>query len=267
MGEKNNQTQPIINRTYKDSLFRMIFCEKQNLLQLYNALNGTNHDNIEDLEIVTLENAIYMNMKNDVAQKSLYSSVKIQIPNPYFIVFYNGTAPLEECTVLKLSDLYCHSEETPELELTVRMLNINKGYNDTITKQCKLLSEYMQYVDKVRIYTEHLTIQEAVEKTVKECLDEGILVEFLDKYRREAIQVSIFEYDEEKELRLLRQAEREYALEQGFEQGRQQGIQQSREDVIRSLMETMKLSLSQAMDALQIPAEDQAMYEAKIGKQ
>lgn len=308
MGERNNQTQPIINRTYKDSLFRMIFCEKQNLLQLYNALNGTNHDNIEDLEIVTLENAIYMNMKNDVAfllsdrlslyehqstynpnmplrdlfyicreyeklvaQKSLYSSVKIQIPNPNFIVFYNGTAPLEECTILKLSDLYFHSEETPELELTVRMLNINKGYNDTIMKQCKLLSEYMQYVDKVRIYTEHLSIQEAVEKTVKECLDEGILVEFLDKYKREAIQVSIFEYDEEKELRLLRQAEREYALEQGFEQGKQQGIQQgiqqSREDVIRSLMETMKLSLSQAMDALKIPAEDQAMYEAKIGKQ
>ena len=79
--------------------------------------------------------------------------------------------------------------------------------------------------------------------------------------------MSIFEYDEEKELRLLRQAERQNALEQGFEQGIQQGIQQNREDVIRNLMETMKLSLNQAMDALKIPVEEQAMYETRIGKQ
>ena len=64
-----------------------------------------------------------------VEQQSLYSSAKIQIPNPHFVVFYNGAEPLEERKILKLSDLYCHPEERPELELTVCLLNINKGYN------------------------------------------------------------------------------------------------------------------------------------------
>ena len=76
--------------------------------------------------------------------------------------------------------------------------------------------------------------------------------------------MSIFEYDEEKELRLLRQAERQGALEEGLQQGIQQGIRQGVEDGIRNLMETMKLSLNQAMDALKIPADEQPMYAAKI---
>ena len=127
MGTNNTDQIPVVNRTYKDTLFRMIFREKRNLLQLYNALNGTNYTEETDLEIVTLENAIYMNMKNDVAfllsdrlnlyehqstynpnmplrdlfyicreykklvgQESLYSSTKIQIPSPRFVVFYHG---------------------------------------------------------------------------------------------------------------------------------------------------------------------------------
>lgn len=284
---------PVINRTYKDTLFRMIFREKKNLLQLYNALNNTNYRDVTDLEVITLENAIYMNMKNDVAflmadrlnlyehqstfnpnmplrnlfyisreyeklieQQSLYSSTKIQIPNPHFIVFYNGTRSQAERTILKLSDLYNHPEEIPELELTVCMLNINKGYNNEILKQCNLLSEYIQYVDLVKTYAKSLPIEEAVELAVTEAIENDILTQFLQKYRREAIQVSIFEYDEEKELRLLRQAERKGALEEG----RQQGI----ESGIRSLMENMKLSLNQAMDVLNIPTEEQAIYVARI---
>lgn len=284
---------PVINRTYKDTLFRMIFREKKNLLQLYNALNNTNYRDVTDLEVITLENAIYMNMKNDVAflladrlnlyehqstfnpnmplrnlfyisreyeklieQQSLYSSTKIQIPNPHFIVFYNGTLSQAERTILKLSDLYNHPEEIPELELTVCMLNINKGYNNEILKQCNLLSEYIQYVDLVRTYAKALPIEEAVELAVTEAIKNNILTEFLQKCRREAIQVSIFEYDEEKELRLLRQAERKGALEEG----RQQGI----ESGIRSLMDNMKLSLNQAMDVLNIPSEEQPIYAARI---
>lgn len=279
---------PAINRTYKDTLFRMIFREKRNLLQLYNALNGTNYTEEADLEIVTLENAIYMNMKNDVAflladrlnlyehqstynpnmplrdlfyicreyeklieQTSVYSSTKIQIPNPHFIVFYNGIDWQEEYQILKLSDLYLHQEEQPELELKVRMLNINEGYNTSTVEQCKLLYEYMQYVNKVRKYSINKPIQEAVELAVTESIKQGILSDFLNKFRQEAIQMSIFEYDEEKEIRLLRQAER-----QGYT-----------EESICNLMETMKLSLNQAMDALKIPAEDRSMYAARIQRQ
>lgn len=66
----------------------------------------------------------------------------------------------------------------------------------------------MQYIEKVRYYAEKMPIEQAVNCAVTECIKEGILAEFLEKYRREAIQVSIFEYDEERELRLIRQDER-----------------------------------------------------------
>lgn len=71
---------PIVNRTYKDTLFRMIFREKRNLLQLYNALNGTNYIEEADLEIVTLENAIYMNMKNWLDRKIYIAEKNYRFP-------------------------------------------------------------------------------------------------------------------------------------------------------------------------------------------
>ena len=59
--------QPTVNRNYKDTVFRMLFSDRKNLLSLYNAISGAHYDNPEMLEIVTLENAIYMGMKNDLA--------------------------------------------------------------------------------------------------------------------------------------------------------------------------------------------------------
>ena len=55
------------NRKYKDTVFRMLFSDRKNLLSLYNAINETSYTDVAQLEIVTLENAIYMGMKNDLA--------------------------------------------------------------------------------------------------------------------------------------------------------------------------------------------------------
>ena len=55
------------NRKYKDTVFRMLFSDRNNLLSLYNAVNGSNYEDPDALEIVTLENAVYMGMKNDLA--------------------------------------------------------------------------------------------------------------------------------------------------------------------------------------------------------
>ena len=73
--KKNYKTQrktftvkvPAANRNYKDTVFRMLFSNRKNLLSLYNAVNQRDYKNPDDLEIVTLENAIYMGMKNDLA--------------------------------------------------------------------------------------------------------------------------------------------------------------------------------------------------------
>ena len=56
-----------VAKDYKDRLFRMIFNDREKLLELYNAMNDTDYTDASELQIVTLENAIYMSMKNDVA--------------------------------------------------------------------------------------------------------------------------------------------------------------------------------------------------------
>ena len=66
-GTQVSEKIPTANRQYKDTVFRMLFSEKENLLSLYNAVTGNAYQNADDLKIVTLENAIYMGMKNDLA--------------------------------------------------------------------------------------------------------------------------------------------------------------------------------------------------------
>ena len=57
----------MINRQYKDRLFKRIFRDKKDLLELYNAMNDTNYSNPEEIEVNTLEGVVYMGMKNDVS--------------------------------------------------------------------------------------------------------------------------------------------------------------------------------------------------------
>ena len=63
----NNETKLTANREYKSTVFSKLFKDKKKLLTLYNALNNSQYTNEDELEIVTLENAIYMSMKNDLA--------------------------------------------------------------------------------------------------------------------------------------------------------------------------------------------------------
>ena len=244
-----------VQRNYKDTIFRMVFSDKEALLSLYNAMTGKNYTDPEELEIVTLENAIYMNLKNDLAfvihsslylcehqstdspnlpmrslfyisrelekmtmRQSLYSLKQVKVPTPHFIVFYNGTDTSWECREEKLSDAFEQKTAHPELELKVTMLNINIGKNRELMKKCKPLFEYMQYVEKVRKYTSIMDIRLAVEKAVNECIQEGILAEFLLKNKAEAIQMSIFEYDEEKEMKIVRQDLMELGKKEGIKE-------------------------------------------------
>ncbi len=81
-------------KNYKDTVFRMLYNDKTNLLELYNAVNGTNYSNTDDLRINTLENAVYMNMKNDVSyvfrfEMNLYEHQSTLNPNmPLRNLFY-----------------------------------------------------------------------------------------------------------------------------------------------------------------------------------
>ena len=273
MKEKKEEVKP--QRTYKDTMFRMLFREKKELLNLYNAVNGTKYTDVEGLEITTLENAVYMNYKNDISfvmnfelmlyehqstvnpnmplrhliyvskvlqsitrNADLYSSVLVKIPTPRFVIFYNGMQHQPEQKILKLSDAFEKKLETPELELIVTMYNINFGQNQELLNTCQTLKEYAQYVSKVRKYAEKMPFAEAVETTVEDCIRNGILADFLLKNRAEAIEVSIFEYDEEKHLR----SEREYAYREGKAEGEQIGEQRGKIEGIRIMAFILKCS-------------------------
>ena len=106
------------------------------------------------------------------------------------------------------------------MELKVLVININEGYNQKLMESCQILKEYAQYVSKVRTYKKTLKLNEAVEKAVEECIQEGILREFLLKHRAEVVAMSIFEYDREWEEEILRKEEFEAGRELGKEEER-----------------------------------------------
>lgn len=261
-----------IKRTYKDSVFRLLFRDRDKLLSLYNAIYGREYDDPGQIEVTTLENAVYMGMKNDIscivdfnlslfehqstvnpnmplrylmyisdvyekvtAEKNIYSSGRIILLNPDFVVLYNGQGKQPEKKVLLLSDSYHHREEKNGLELRVLQLNINPGCNEEIMARCPVLKEYSLFVARVRRHEGHLPVPEAVDRAVRECIEEGILGDFLVRNRSEVVRMSIYEYDEEKHLQAVREeglAEGlEKGLEKGLARGKEQGIQQGKEQL------------------------------------
>ena len=254
---------PNAARNYKDRIFRMVFREKKALLALYNAMNETDYENEDDLKVTTLESALYLEMKNDVSfvlydelllyehqstknpnlplrnlfyvsdvyselTKDLffYGSVPVQIPEPKFVVFYNGLENMQEREVLKLSSLYAKKAEHISLELETLVLNVNVVYNKILMERCRQLSDYAQFVSEVRKrLSKKIPLSEAVNEAVEDCIQRGILAEFLSKNRAEVIKVSIYEYDEEKVKRMFK----EECMKLGMEQGKQLGIEQGKQ--------------------------------------
>ena len=254
-----------VNFMYKARIFEMLYSDKNELLDLYNAVNGTTYDNPEELEINTLENAIYMAMHNDVSfvidtmlslyehqstyspnlplrylfyisdlyskitkDENLYGEKMIKIPTPRFIIFYNGEEKRPEKETLKLSAMYLREDNKPSLELEALFLNINPGYNESLKSVCKSLSDYAEYTSRVRRYAKEMEIEEAVEKSINECIQEGVLAEFLKSNRTEAKKVSIYEYDQEKHLRM----ERRDAKAEGFAEGKSEGKSEGRNELL-----------------------------------
>lgn len=164
-------------------------------------------------------------------ERNLYSSKKIQIPAPHFLVFYNGEGKRPDQVVMKLSELYESAEETPELELIVHVLNINQGHNEELMKACQPLRDYAAYTAKVRENIKAgYPVREAVEQAVTGCIREGILEEFLRRNRSEAMKVSIYEYDAERHLRMEREEAYKDGQTDGYRDGQAEGYRDGQAD-------------------------------------
>ncbi len=285
----NNVSLPV-NRIYKDRLYKMIFNDKSELLKLYNAINGTHYDDPAMLTITTLDNAIYMTMENDLSfiidmrlalyeqqstvnpnlplrilmyitdiysaytkDMNIYGSKKVQIPLPSFVIFYNGVKSQPDRTEFLLSELFHPTTDQPALELKAVMLNINKWHNQELMNACHTLRDYSEYVARIRTYSADMPLTDAVEKAITECIHENILRDFLLKNRAEAKAMSIYEYDEEKTLRMFR--------EEGYEDGERNGKIQatiemclefnlSSDAIVQKLMTKFQFSENQAQEYL-----------------
>ena len=270
------------NRNYKSTVFAMLFGDRERLLGLYNAISGKNYQDPEALEINTLENAIYMGMKNDLSfliddrlslyehqstvnpnmplrflfyisdlysgmttEENFYGRKALAIPIPCFVIFYNGAEPQPDRKILRLSDLYTVKTKEAQLELTVVLLNINRNHNRELMEACRDLKDYAEYVDRVRKYARELPLSEAVERAITECIREGILKEFLEKNRAEVKKMSIYEYDQEKHIRM----ERQDAWEDGMQEGVLRGAEQQLSKIIKNMMKKGR-SISQIAEEL-----------------
>lgn len=223
-------------RQVKDRLFRFLFEKnREALLQLYNALNGTDYRDTSQLRVVTIENAVYIVMKNDLAfvisgtlnlyehqstfnpnmpvrflvylaeeyqrlveqaEESLYGSVRIPLPTPQCIVFYNGEKEIPEEQELRLSDAFENKKSEADVELRVRVLNINYGHNKELMEKCRILEEYAMFVDACRqCSTRGGTQREALDTAVDYCIDHGILADFLRLHRSEVLGMLLEEFD------------------------------------------------------------------------
>lgn len=270
-----------VQRNHKDTVFRMLFSEKENLLSLYNALNGTSYTDMEELTITTLENAVYMNYKNDISfvfnaelmlyehqstvnpnmplrdliyvtsilqgltkEANLYSSVQIKIPAPRFVVFYNGITAQPEQETLRLSNAYVEYGGHSGLELEVTVYNINYGHNPELMEACRLLKEYARYVHQVREYAKEMVFAEAIKRAVDYCIKNGFLTDFLSKNRAEVIAVSIFEYDEQKHIK----SEKELSFQEGIKYGEERGLKLGEERGLRLGEQRLNLLNKKLMD-------------------
>ena len=179
-----------LNRKYKDRVFRIVFRDKESLLELYNAVNGTAYENPDELEIHTLEDVIYMGIKNDISfligdvlnlyehqstwspnlplrglfyyaelyrnylkrkGRDMYSNSRILLPLPRFLVFYNGTSEREERQELRLSESFSGADgQEPALECVATVLNINWGKNRELMEKCRKLQDYSRFIAVIR---------------------------------------------------------------------------------------------------------------------
>jgi len=229
--------KPKINLTYKDTVFTKYFSDKNRLIEIYNAINGTNYTSDVNLEINTLKTVLYHGRYNDISftldnklvvliehqstkkpnmplrfllylarlyeniidDDNIYSDDLIEIETPEFYVLYNGeNEHIEEESELKLSDAF-KDKSIIQMELTVKVYNINKGHNEKLLNNSGSLNEYAIFVAKVRENLKNrMTKEKAIEEAVTYCKNNNIMSEFLKKHSGEVINMLTAEFNIDK---------------------------------------------------------------------
>ena len=220
-----------------------------NDIALYNALHDEPLPEGTTIRKIRIDDVLYMNFQNDISfgisgkimifgehqstinenmpLRSLmyvgrayeqlipirdrYKRKRVPIPKPEFYTFYNGKEKWEKEKLLKLSDAFIIQDNEPMLELNVKVININSEENHEILDKCSILREYEQFVEVLRNLQAKGDV-DAHEHAVKECIRNGILVDYLTKKGSEVINMLIAEYDYDLDIEVQR--------EEAFKEGR-----------------------------------------------
>lgn len=179
-------------------------------------------------------------LKTTIRKRDLYSRKRVQIATPHFAVFYNGTEKRPEKEVLKLSDAFINRTDTPEIELTVTVYNINPNNNTQLLEKSEVLRSYMIFVNRVRENLEHQKkiaqnapeydeaayeeeLEVAINEAIDYCVKHHIMEEFFRENRNEVTKSMVLDYTWERREELIRAEEYEDGKREGYAAGISQG--------------------------------------------
>ena len=301
-------------REYKSDVISMMLQIPEYALDVYNAMNDSAYADPDMIRIMRLENGISLSVRNDasffinnylnlyehqstyspnvplrfliyltdllkntIGKRDLYGRKRVQIATPHFAVFYNGTEKRPEKEVLKLSDAFINQTDTPEIELTVTVYNINPDNNTQLLAKSKVLSGYMIFVNRVRGNLEHQKkiaqnaseydeaayeedLETAINEAIDYCIEHHIMGMFFRESRSEVTKSMVLDYTWERREELIRAEEYEDGKREGFEIGRVEGEKRGRAEgekvmqtkLLQNLMETQKITEAEAKKMLGI---------------
>lgn len=248
------------NRKYKDSVFSKYFSDDpKRLIELYNAVSGTHYPEDTEIEINTLEDVLYKDRINDLSftidgqlvvlvehqstpnenmalrmliylgrlyekildTEIVYRKKRIAIPEPKFIVLYNGTDELPQHYQQRLSDAFVKKSKSPMIDLVVDVWDINYDASNQLLKESVGLESYSKFVETVRAMKETgLTLGESLKAIICAGNQSKAMQEFLIKYGSEVENMLMTEWKWEDAIKV----ERKEAMEEGLAKGRSEGL-------------------------------------------
>ena len=262
------------NRVYKDSVFSLYLSQPERLVEVYNAVAGTNYPSDTPVQINTLEDVLWKEQINDLSfvlddqmvvliehqstvnenmalrmllygarvyekmlpANAVYRRKRIAIPTPRFIVLYNGTEEYPEHQEQWLSQSFIVTEDSPVLELKVDIYNINYNQSSQLIQKSKSLKEYSLFVHMVNVgISEGLAFGEAVTRAIRYCIAHDIMGEFLSKHGSEVENMLFTEWNMDEALAVTAEEARAEGERSGLEKGRKQGRLEEQAKTIRAL--------------------------------
>jgi hypothetical protein len=175
-----------------------------------------------------------------VDRRVLYQREAVTLPRPYFFVLYNGKEDMPDAVTQRLSDMFAEcgvdakelggiAGEIVPLELTVTVLNINKGRNLDLISRSEVLGGYVEFIDRVTRYREMgLDRSAAIARAVRECIEEGILREYLQAHGSEVSNMLLQEWDMEEYAAVRAEEARKEGEQRGELRGEQRGYERGR---------------------------------------